>query len=425
MKLVTMSVFVAASFASAESLVRMNLRRDYQENDGNLLKALQTQLDGLQAKYPEYIKQTSSSMSKRDENLTNDQDLAYYGEISVGTPPQSFNVIFDTGSSDLWIPSDKCVSAACRNHNKFKDSASSTFQTSNKRFTLKYGTGDLEGVVAQDTVSIGNITIARQDFGLALREASFFRNVKADGILGLGFSTISSMRVAPAFYNMISQKLVNQSIFGVSLGSYPAGGEITFGGTDSRLYSGDLQWTPVVRKGYWEVELQSVTMGDSQIRLRSKSAAMDTGTSLIAMPIDEAREINRLLGGVSASGTQGIYVVPCKANLPNISFKIGNQQYTLTPEQYIMRDVNSCISTFTAIQVNQPMWIVGDVFLRQYYSAYDVEKGRVGLAPSVHNKVAPGVIGSTNSAGDGGRIPSLSIILITSASLAYAFLSST
>ncbi|ORY06834.1 acid protease, partial [Basidiobolus meristosporus CBS 931.73] len=207
-----------------------------------------------------------------------------------------------------------------------------------------------------------------------------FRNVKADGILGLGFATISSMKTLPPFYTMIAQKKVNQGVFGVYLGSYPAGGEITFGGIDSSRYRGDIHWTPVIRKGYWEVALNSVSLGNSKISIRSSGAALDTGTSLIAMPADEARRINQLLGGIPINSSQGIYAVSCKAKLPNISLQIGGQSYILTPDQYIMRDSDGCFSTFTAIQVNQPIWIVGDVFLRQYYTAYDVENARVGLA---------------------------------------------
>ncbi|KAK9723360.1 aspartic proteinase precursor [Basidiobolus ranarum] len=401
MRFSTALLVTTFAVVSADNLVRMKLRRDSPEISGSLIGSLQAQLDGLYEKYPEYIKKPT--LRKRDENLVNDRDMAYYGEIFIGTPPQSFKVIFDTGSSDLWIPSNQCVSPACISHDRFNDTASSTFRTNNEQFSIKYGTGDLTGVISQDTVTVGNITINEQIFGVALREADFFKNVKADGILGLGFSTISSMKALPPFYTMIAQKKVKQSIFGVSLGTYPTGGEITFGGTDSSRYSGDLQWSPVVRKGYWEVALQSINLGTTQIPLRSKSVALDTGTSLIAMPADEARQINQLLGGISASNSQGIYIVSCKANLPNITFQIGGQSYVLTPKQYLLRDGNQCISAFTAIQVNQPIWIVGDVFLRQYYSAYDVESSRVGLAPSIQNKDSPGVVGGNNGSSNGGK----------------------
>lgn len=114
-----------------------------------------------------------------------------------------------------------------------------------------------------------------------------------DGILGLGYDTISVNHITPPFYNMINQGLLDAPVFAFRLGSSEDdGGEAVFGGIDESAYSGSIDYVPVRRKAYWEVELEKVSFGDDELELENTGAAIDTGTSLIALPTDIAEMIN-------------------------------------------------------------------------------------------------------------------------------------
>ncbi|MQI71949.1 hypothetical protein EI017_24605, partial [Escherichia coli] len=139
--------------------------------------------------------------------LKNFLDAQYYGEIGIGTPPQTFNVIFDTGSSNLWVPSSKCYfSLACYTHNWYKAKKSKTYTKNGTSCKISYGSGSISGFFSQDHVKVGNTVVKHQDFIEATREGSLaFLAGKFDGILGLGFQEISVSKAVPVWYNIVDQ----------------------------------------------------------------------------------------------------------------------------------------------------------------------------------------------------------------------------
>lgn len=214
--------------------------------------------------------------------------LIDFSEISLGTPPQKFKVVLDTGSSNLWVPGSDCSSIACFLHNKYDSSASSTYKANGTEFAIKYGSGELSGFVSQDILQIGDLKVVKQDFAEATNEPGLaFAFGRFDGILGLGYDTISVNKIVPPFYNMLDQGLLDEPVFAFYLGDTNKEGdnsEASFGGVDKNHYTGELTKIPLRRKAYWEVDFDAIALGDNVAELENTGIILDTGTSLIALP---------------------------------------------------------------------------------------------------------------------------------------------
>ncbi|KAF0418475.1 endopeptidase [Gigaspora margarita] len=321
--------------------------------------------------------------------LSNFMNAQYFGEISIGTPPQTFSVVFDTGSSNLWVPSTHCTSIACFLHRRYDSGQSNTYQSNGTEFEIHYGTGSLEGIISNDVLNVGDICIEEQDFGESVKEPGFtFAFGRFDGIFGLGYDRISVKGVVPPFYHMVNRNLLDEPIFSFWLSdteSNDDGGELVFGGVDKSHFTGEIHWAPVKRKGYWEVDLEKIVFDGEEVEMEGTGAAIDTGSSLLAVPTTIADLINKQIG--AKKNFAGQYVIECDRvpSLPDFSLQFGGKLFTLTGSEYILKAQNQCISGFMGLDIPEPLgpiWIIGDVFLRKFYTVYDLGNHRVGFANS-------------------------------------------
>ncbi|KAG0030071.1 Vacuolar protease A [Podila clonocystis] len=323
--------------------------------------------------------------------VTNQKNLGYAGTITLGNPPQSFTVVFDTGSDMIVITSDQCQGLHCNDMPHYTCTSCTRTPYS---YNITYGDGTWgAGPIVADTVSIGGLVIHDQQI-LDVTRSGLDLSTYGPGIAGLvGLMPSSPVRNAvPPLASIFKDKLLDMNVFSVYLTSSlesKQGGSFLFGGIDHTKYLGELNYIPIssginVKPGMWYIDAEAAHTSNVPVAGYTKSPWLfDTGTSFIAVPTAFAKAFHDNIPGANFTGTNKYYTLPCTGNY-TFSLTFNNVTYEVPYLDYIAslnKEKTLCASLVMPLG-NYEMYILGDPFLRQVYTVYDFTpaSSKIGLA---------------------------------------------
>jgi len=327
--------------------------------------------------------------------MGDDQDLAYYGELSVGSPPQVLNVVYDTGSSFLWVPTAQAVSSSGCTQPKhtYNHDPSTTYTKNCREFQTRYGSGPVSGYYSEDLVTIGQYKLSNFAFAEATDVsglgASWCQN-SMDGFCGMAFSALSD-GLPPPMGALVKSGQLPDSVFAFYLGHLTKG-ELTIGGVNPDHYTGEFVNLPLVSNSYWQVELSDVKVGGHGGYASVNKAIIDSGTSLLLGPTADVKDMMRSIG---ATYEHGVWMASCSAITDaEITFNLAGTDFALSRDDIVLgQDGDQCLLGLKGSDGvgPEPMWILGDVFMRTWYVKFDWCNSQVGIArakaPAAENVV--------------------------------------
>ena len=338
---------------------------------------------------------TNFALNTGHVTIKNYFDNIYTAPIQIGSQNQTFELVVDTGSDIVWIPAPQAETAR---DNGFNCSESTSCHANiSETTTISYGRGYIKGYLITDQVSLGDLIIP--SFNVLLADTIKYIDTESfDGIFGLSLQ--QSNTYSSIVYELKKYNLTSSDTFSIYLGSNSMAngivtGELIFGGYDPKYLTEEFKFIDLEENTtHWRSRLKALGFGTSVNFTNSTGldVLFDSGTSLIIVPEDLMQgivsEASKFDVGIYFDDTSGIYGCSCRANttLPSLFAYMGNHSFEVPASVYIEFSVEqeACyigIQGTGVLNVSTSQSIIlGDVFLKNYYSLYSADNYTIGLA---------------------------------------------
>ncbi|KAJ7079971.1 acid protease [Mycena belliarum] len=326
-------------------------------------------------------------MKKRQAEALIDleNDVEWAGTISIGTPAREFLIDFDTGSADLWVPSAACTSVTCEAKSKFNANLSSTAEAQVEKFSILYGDGSsVLGPVYTDTVTVAGIQATKQYFSAVTTLSASFAADPIDGVLGLAFPAISNLNHSPFFNTAKAEGSLAVNQFGFCLAANNS--ELYLGGTNAKKFVGDIEYHAIdTTTGFWQLTTAEVKVG-SATAVAGIETIIDSGTTIMYGPPAAVKEVYaKVAGSALYDAANGYYSYPCDS-APEIAFNWGGADWAISAANFNLGKTEEgsklCVGALAGqdLGLGAGVWLLGDSFMKNVYTAFDFELKAVGFA---------------------------------------------
>ncbi|KAL5606008.1 uncharacterized protein BROUX77_003201 [Berkeleyomyces rouxiae] len=315
----------------------------------------------------------------------------YLIPVFIGSDEKKFSLIFDTGSSGIWVLSDK-ASHSEKEKGYNPDESSTSSKMEGYSWEVDFGFGkSLSGPVYTDTLVLnpGSTTVVSQSQAIQVVESSSTFGDEQDivGVMGVGFKSRSPVKPEPQpnFIDNVIDILVNK-VFSLDF-SNGRGGSIKFGYIDSKAYSGKIGYSPVDNTaGLWNFTIGGLISDNIPAPSGIEYAIADTASPMTLLPMSYTATYYKKIPGARYSHTYGGFVFPCFTIFPDFTFKVDDVTIVIHGHniQYSALDEDRKLC-FGSLQPSDDLGlnVIGDNAFMSSYVVFDPITLSIGWAREV------------------------------------------
>ncbi|KAM0265170.1 hypothetical protein ACHAQJ_000323 [Trichoderma viride] len=429
-----------------ESLIRTRSPVPFRDPSPNTITPHTVRLNRISTRSPRVFSRSGRSSSSIFQKFGSGllapvlQNSELAGDVTIGN--QTFKLIFDTGSSDLWVAGEdfRCVTSnftvqsntVCNFTTTFKGTYSGG-ETADRHLNVSYGSGQsILGTLGYDSVSVAGITIPDQEFSIASR-INFQAQGEISGLVGLAYPQLTSafagnetrfaqdrLNATLPYDNIftdIFKRNLTAPLFSIAM-ERGNGGILAIGGLPSVPIKPSFASTPILIADilntgilrdrtnftFYTIVAENYVIGDStkasslsrdvqeskrgdekKIPGAGGFVIVDSGTTLTQLPQSVTKVLYEKFSEtpVPLPGSQGPFLIPCNTTIPEFGIEISDQTFYMSPEDIVLqgdRDGDLCLLGVQPSSANSPS-ILGGTWLHNVLAVFDVGASQMRFAP--------------------------------------------